>query len=373
MTENVCCKNKYLFIIPRMGNGGAERVMATLANELSNRDNEVLILSLTTNESFYDLNDSVQIIGAGYEVSRKNKIIRSINMIVNGIKGLFYIRRTIKEWNPNTVVSFLTHTNILSLITKIFYPGMKLIVSERCDPWERSLPIRVITKYLYPLADGIVCQSEVVSEFFPKYSRNKIRVIKNPINVESISNRNFTEKRKAIISVGRLFEQKNFALLIDSFNDIKDEFPEHILEIYGEGHLREQLQNQIKNLGLVNRVFLKGVKNNVMKFVSDSEIFVMSSNYEGFPNALIEAMASGMPVVSTDFSTGVARDLIKKDNGIVVPVGDRDSMRKAIRTILSDKELQKRMSVENRKIKNTLSVEMVLNNWIELFKKVNEE
>jgi glycosyltransferase involved in cell wall biosynthesis len=350
-----------------MGNGGAERVMSTLANELSSENNEVLILSLTTSDSFYKLNEKVKMVGANYIISRDSKILRRIDMLVNGIKGIFFVRSLVKEWKPDIVISFLTHTNILSIITKFSYKNMKLIVSERCDPLERSLTLRLLTKYLYPFADGIVCQSKVVAEFFPQTAQKNIKIIQNPINYESVSNKEFSIKRKVIVGVGRLFEQKNFELLIDSFNDIKDDFPLHKLEIYGEGHLRNQLESQIERLDLCNRVFLRGVINNVMKHVSDSELFVLSSNFEGFPNALIEAMASGLPVISTDFSTGVARDLIKENNGIIVPVGDQESLTKAMRTILSSEELQKKMSIENRCLNNTLSVKLILDKWIELF------
>lgn len=370
MKRNSLHKRKYLFIIPRMGVGGAERVMATLANEFSDRNNDVMILSLTTNESSYDLDDNVKIIGAGYKINSNKKIIRNINMLVNGIRSLFYIHNLIDKWNPDIVISFLTHTNILSLITKMFHPELKLIVSERCEPRVRRLHMRLITKYFYPLANIIVCQSEMVAKFFSTYTQKKIKIIQNPINLDSISNEKVIVRKKIIVGVGRLFEQKNFSLLINSFSDIRDEFPEHVLEIYGEGHLREQLQKQIDELDLNNRVFLMGIKSNVMKYVYDSELFVISSNYEGFPNALIEAMASGMPVISTDFSTGVARDLVKKENGIVVPVGDRKRMSQAMRDILSNKDYQKTISEENRKIKDLLSPKTIVNKWSQVIDEI---
>lgn len=371
MENNGTVKEKYLFVIPRMGNGGAERVMATLANEFSEQNKEIIILSLTSDQSFYELADNVQIIGAGYKIDKSSKLLRYVDMGVNGIASLFYIHKVIKLWKPNIVISFLTHTNLLTIILKIFKPSMKLVVSERCEPWVRSYPIKLATKFLYPLANSIVCQSNVVATFFPRYAQNKIKIIPNPINVESISEKIFSEKRKVIIGVGRLFEQKNFELLINSFFDISEEFPEHTLEIYGEGHLRENLQSLINDLELNNRVFLKGVKNNVIKYVANSELFVMSSDYEGFPNVLIEAMASGMPVISTDFSTGVAKDLVKQNNGILVPVGNRKLMSQAMRTILSDSNKQKIMSKENRKIKDRLSTQEILKEWTSVFSQLN--
>lgn len=362
-------RQKLIFFIPRMGNGGAERVIATLANELVMKNYEILILTLTTSESFYTLDDRVEIIGANYQISKKNKFKRTLDILVNGIKSFSFLKKKIKQWQPNVVVSFLTHTNLIAIITKIFTSNFNLIVSERAEPKARGPIFRFLTKHLYPKADYLVCQSQVVSEYFSINDNSNITVIENPIDESSIANTVPIRRKKVIVGVGRLFEQKNFKLLIDSFWDISEQFPEYTLEIYGEGHLRAQLEQQINDLKLQDKVKLMGVKKNVMKHVSDSEVFVMSSNFEGFPNALVEAMASGLPVISTDFSTGIAQDLIGPQNGLIVPVGDRISLSKALKIILSDEESRKIMAIENRKIKNTLSVDKILNKWINLFEK----
>ncbi|MFW6015506.1 MAG: glycosyltransferase [bacterium] len=361
---------KCLFLIPRMGNGGAERVLATLANELSRRGYDIVILTLTSDESFYKLDPAVKIIGAKFDVNQNNKVIRNFHMGINGMRAIFFINRYIRSWKPEIVLSFLTHTNILSLKVHLFNRRIPLVISERCEPNARNFLSRIITKYFYPMANTLVCQSKKVANFFPKYAQKKIKVIYNPINRESIPHALPLVRRKVIVGVGRLFSQKNFSLLIESFNDIKDEFPEYILEIYGEGHLRDDLQTKIKNLGLHDRVFLMGIKKDVMKSVYDAQLFVLSSDFEGFPNALVEAMASGLPVISTDFSTGIAREFVKKENGIVVPVGDKSSMSNAIRRILYDNDMQKRMSQKNRTIMNKLSTRKIVDIWSRVFEEV---
>lgn len=323
MSNGKDIKKKILMFIPSMGSGGAERVIATLANELTIRDYKITILTLTSSESFYPLKTKVNIESAGYTINRKNKLIKNIDMLYYGLKSLVFFRRYILKNQPDIILSFLTHTNIISLIHHIFNNRIPLIISERADPKERSLMIRIITKYLYQFADVLVCQGSKVTKFFPKKMQHKIKIIPNPIDKNSIVSEVPTKRRKAIVGIGRLFPQKNFSLLIESFYKIKDEFPEYVLEIYGEGYLREELQEKINRLKLNNRVFLMGKKRNVMKFVYDAELFVLSSDFEGFPNALIEAMANGLPVISTDFSTGIARELINNENGIVVPVGDK--------------------------------------------------
>lgn len=367
MKEGLNKNSKILMLVPSMGSGGAERVMATLANELSERGYDIVIMTLTSGISFYSLKSQVKLIGAGFSINRKNMFTKAWGMLLNGIKAVFFIKKFVKSWEPDLILSFLTHTNILALILNLLNPRIPLIISERAEPRERSFHLKLVTKYFYQTANYLVCQSEVVTDFFTRRAQKKIRIIPNPINIDSVILEEPKKRRKAIIGIGRLFPQKNFSLLINSFNDIKNVFPEHVLEIYGEGYLRDELQNQINNLGLQNRVFLMGRKKNVMKYVYDAQLFVMSSNFEGFPNALIESMASGLPVISTDFSSGIAREIIRDENGLVVPVGNQKEMSSAIRTILSDNSKRKNMGLNNRKIINTLSTNKVVDMWTKLF------
>lgn len=357
---------KIMLVIPRMTNGGAERVMATLANELSQRNYSVRIITLTSDESFYALSPDVEIYSANYQIEKYNIWRRNADIIMNGVKSIGFLYKQTKNWNPDTMIAFLTPTIILSVIMKIVFSKIQLIVSERNEPRRRNLPTRIITKYLYPIADYIVCQSKEVATFFPQYAQSKIKVIENPINEEALPDTLPTERRKAIVGVGRLFEQKNFSLLIDSFSEVTNLFPEYELEIYGEGPLRKVLQKKIESLGLEDKIELMGVKKNVMRYVADAELFVMSSNYEGFPNALVEAMASGLPVISTDFSTGVAREIVKKENGLLVSVNDRKALNNAIKTLLSDDKKREQMRKNNLYIRDKLSVKKVTDKWEEI-------
>ena len=166
-----------------------------------------------------------------------------------------------------------------------------------------------------------------------------------------------------MVGVGRLLEQKNFPLLIRAFARLPEQFSDYTLEIYGGGRLEERLQKQIDELGFSDRIRLMGVKKSVMRYIADAALYVMSSDYEGFPNALAEAMASGIPVISTDFATGVARDLIKKENGMVVPVGDEDALLAAMVNMLSREDEWEDMSRANRALLETLSEENVMAQW----------
>lgn len=357
-------KNKKLMLfIPRMGNGGAERVMATIANYFVNKNNEVLLVTLTDTESFYDLDDRVKVIAAEYKINKTNKVLRTADLLLNGIKSLFYFKKQVNSWKPDYVISFLTHTNLIATIVKLFNGKFNLIVSERAEPNERGLVTKYATKFLYGKANFIVCQSEKVKIFFKNTNDDKLVVIENPLNIDSLPLTKPEIRKKKIVGVGRLFEQKNFELLINSFSDIESKFPDYELEIYGDGHLKSALQQQIVNLNLQHKIFLQGVKKNVMKEIYDYELFVMSSNFEGFPNALIEAMASGLPVISTDFSTGVAKDLIDDNNGIVVPVNDRKALANAMEVILANDDVRSEMSKNNWELRNKLTPEKIMTKW----------
>ena len=347
-----------------MGSGGAERVMATIANNLC-RDNEVQIVTLTDAESFYALDDRVKITGLGQSVDRTNKISLLATMLVGGIKTFFALKKKIKQEKPDVVLSFLQSANMIAILLKIFGGKFRLVVSERCDPSERGCLDRFFEKYFYHKADVIVCQSQKVVEFFKSEHQKKTAVIPNPIAASAIPDRFTGKRRHTVVGVGRLSEQKNFEMLIRAFSSISNskEFSDYTLEIYGAGPLEERLQSLIEQSGLVSRAKLMGVKKNVMHHISDVALYVMSSDYEGFPNALAEAMATGLPVISTDFSTGVAADIVKAENGIVIPVADEAALISAMEKMLDEEEKWDDFSRENRKILHTLSEQRVIEMW----------
>ena len=359
---------KLLFFIPRMGGGGAERVMATLANTLAERNYEITIATLIDRESFYPLNTKISVIAAGYKINRKNRVISMLDQLFKGIASLRYINRCINEQRPDVILSFLTHTNILSLIVHKFHRKIPIFVSERSDPSVRLGIIQTLCKMLYASADCIICQSNKVADFYAVNGKAKTTVIANPIDTDSIPTNDIAVRKKIVVAVGRLFPEKNFSLLIDSFSDISSEFSDYNLEIYGEGPLREELQGKIDNYNLHDRIVLMGTRKKVMHYINDASLFVMSSDYEGFPNALLEAMASGLPVVSTDFYTGTASDLVGKENGLIVPTKDRRALAQAIRTILSNTDLQNSMSKENKKMLETLRAENIIEEWENVFR-----
>lgn len=361
--------NKYLFLIPSLGSGGAERVLVTIANNLA-ESNEIHIITLTDGECYYKLNKNVHRHSVKFNVNRRNIFTTLFTEVVGFFIGMSFIKKMINEIKPDAILSFLVHTNAMLIILKCLgIANMKCIVSERADPFKRNFINRWFEFHFYKKVDCIVCQSQAVVKFFDKNTANKICIIKNPISMDAIPERYIGKRKKTIVGVGRLFPQKNFSLLIDAFYDVSRKYPEYSLEIYGAGYLRDELQKQIEQYGLEEKAHLMGERKNVMHYIADSTVFVLSSEFEGFPNALIEAMATGLPVISTDFSpVGVAKEIIGKENGIVVPRNDKNSLVNALETIIKNDTLQEHMSVHNREIMYVLDERAITYKWAEILK-----
>lgn len=363
-------KMKCLFLITGMPMGGAERVMSTLANEFVSQGHQVRLITLKEAISAYKLDQSVEFIGGNAKAESHNRVIRFVQSFIAAIKGTLFYRKQLKEYNPDIVLSFLTNTNLLAVINNYIsrkkYP---VIISERCDPRKRSKLLINLCNKVYPLANCIVCQSREIENYFLEKNPNVITsVIPNPVNEECINTKNINKRKNIIVSAGRLNNQKNYDLLIDAFSDIEKDYSDYYVEIYGQGPEKDRLQEKVNQLGLQEKILFKGVKTNVMKHISDARLYIMSSDFEGFPNALVEAMASGLPVISTDFPTGVARELIRdEENGYVIPVGDRKKLSQAMVKIISNEEIQKKMSTNNVKLREQLNVNNIVGKWNKLF------
>lgn len=192
-----------------------------------------------------------------------------------------------------------------------------LIYSERNDPNrvnQRKVD-KIYRKIVEHRADEFVFQTTGAQKCYPKKVQKRSVVILNPLDVTGFPTHDFTVEKKEIVTVGRLEPQKNQKLLINAFSELAKDFPDYTLIIYGEGSLRNELENYIISKGLQSKVVLPGVKNNIQEYIKDASLFVLSSDYEGIPNALIEAMAIGLPCVSTDCSPGGARELIADEAG----------------------------------------------------------
>ncbi len=363
---------KILFFIPALNPGGAERVIVTLANAWSDTC-DVSILTLQNTPSFYQLNSKIKHIKMGLAVP-KGRFKRFLFILPIEFQRLRFFVNYARKHHFDCILAFTETTSLLACLGRWLYGIQPIILSERNDPASRNFFKRILLYSLYKKSDGMICQNQYSKNYFLKIHYKKpLTVLPNPVDFQNIPTEDVSIKRREIVTVGRLTEQKNHRLLIDAFSELAEEYPKYTLKIYGVGPLQRTLEQQIKKLKLQNRVFLMGTKKRVMFDVQQSDIFVLSSDFEGFPNVLIEAMASGMPVISSDFPTGVARQLIKSGkNGYVFPVGNKRSLVQALKKMLIHPEKWAQMGRINLQIAQQYTAENIARDWLRTIKHLLE-
>ena len=349
-------RKRLMFYINTLGTGGAERVMTQLANRFSAEEYDVMLaLSFPVAEEHF-LAESVKKVYLEEEKLEQSRLMRNITRIKK-------LRALCKDFRPDVLISFMAEPNFRAVMATIGLP-IKNIISVRNDPnREYSGTIgRIVGKYLLPLADGCVFQTEQAKAWFPKRLQKKSTIIMNAVaelffNVQR-------ENPKDIVVIGRLSKQKNHEMLIRAFARIADKYPEENLQLYGKGDLEDQLRQLISELGLENRVFLNGATGQVPLVLKNAGIFVLPSDYEGMPNALLEAMAAGVPSISTDCPCGGPAMLIRQEeNGLLVPVGDVDALASAMERMLSDAAFAEKLGCTARKDAEAYRPEKVFKLW----------
>lgn len=340
---------KIILIIGALSFGGAERVICNIANKLAEIGDEVVLIAVHTRESAYSIDKRVR--------------------VINGLSGkrplskLVALRKILKKEKPRAALSFLTHINLFAILATLGV-DTKLVISERNDPARepKNLGRRLMRRLLYPLSDGFVFQTEQAKDFFSKYIQDRSAVIPNPVFLDAVERPK--ARKKKIVNVGRLVQQKRQDNLIRAFKIVNEMYPEYTLDIFGEGPEKENLNSLIKNLKLEHAVSLKGSVKNLHDQIKDASIFVLTSDFEGMPNVLMEAMALGIPCISTDCPVGGPRALISHmENGLLVPVSDNEELVEAIELLIKNKQMQEKFSKESIKVLEDYSLEKISAKW----------
>ena len=395
MTDAVNEKKNIAFLINNMSRGGAQRVISRIAVPLEKYFNVHLILLDSSNKAYTCNVETINL----SDKEEKNKVKYFFGLIRQGKK----IKKIVKEKNIDCVISFLTIPNIINLY---FLHGIKRIISIRvaaCYDLNEGTVGRIkhrIEKKLSKKADAVIVPSQELKEdYIEEYEANeeKVKVVFNPFDVSSISADSKQETgllfngKPYIVSVGRLDRQKGFEHLIYAFKKVCEKNDEINLLILGEGSLREKLTNLTHELGLADRVLMYGAVDNPFKYIGRAKVFVMSSLAEGFPNALVEAMACAVPVISTDCLTGpkeIFRDVYSDTSvegqyesaeyGILIPcvTDDEDGTEKyaiwadAIEYLLDDEEANKKYSVKAYERACEYSLETSIEEYFNVIDKV---
>ena len=356
---------RILLILNSLPGGGSGRVMTQMANHWSEDSHHVSILTFeSSNTPFYPLSNSVK----WHAIDIKSQSSSWIRGFLNNLKRIYQIRKAILTIKPDYIISFVFTTNILILLATRFL-NCPLIISERNHPdygRKTRLAWYWLRRILYPLADHLVVQTREIKEWFNRYN-NSIHIIANPAEVIQESTEAGSEislpPGKRIVAMGQLSPQKGFDLLLDVFANIHRTYQEWNLIILGTGPLREDLISQAGQLGIERFLHLPGMVANPFSVLKECDLFVLSSRYEGFPNALLEAMACGLPVVSFECPSGPGEIIQNGVNGILVPAEDTVALERALYELIENKQLGERLGSEATKICERYAAGSIMKQW----------
>ena len=242
--------------------------------------------------------------------------------------------------------------------------GIKILLSERCDPASRPFLSRVLKQIQYRVADGYVFQTPEASHCYGRRAHKLSIVIPNPI-IDILPEPQFDNLRKEIVTVGRLSPEKNQKVLIEAFELLHRSYPDYKLIIYGSGPLQDTLASQIDLLRLNDVVDIIGGRTNISELIKGAELFVLPSNTEGMPNALIEAMSMGLLCISTDCPIYGPRLLVEDGiNAFLVPVGDVDALSERMIQAIKFREQFNQVRKKAIEIRSRLAPEKIANRWL---------
>ena len=352
---------KLSFVTANLGSGGAERVTSLLANQFCQRGYEVEIIFFRDRQLFYEIDDGVKIVILGEEC-HSTALWRK----------MLWLRHYVKKTRPDIIIPFRVSvycTTILSLLGI----SVPIIASERIDPHVPDSYWTLLRKLLLPFVKRLVVQTQYIKSYYPKFIQKKTIVIPNPVRNEVFKEESgewrVERKQNRIISVGRLYPQKNQEMMIRAFAKVADKFPGWQLVIYGEGPLRESLELIVESLEMQGRVLLPGRTEHVIEELRKSKIFCMSSDYEGMSNSMIEAICVGLPVISTKVS-GTEEMIIDDKNGFLVEKNDEEKMARCFQFTIGSKELREQFSIYNKGLATRFKAESIVNQWESLFNKI---
>ena len=351
---------RIVLFISSLQKGGSERVMVNLAEYLHKKNYEVILVTQYKREDEYEICSDIRRV-----YSEPDETLLQGNRIQNFMVRFQTLRKIWCDYKPDVILSFLGKNNLMAIATAMFLP-VSVAVSVRGEPTMEyeGKKMQLLAKAMFALADGVVLQTKQCMRFFPNCVQKKAVILPNPINKQFLDKQYDGVREEKIVAVGRVDENKNHRMLIHAFGRIASEYPQLQLVIYGDGNERDNLMNLVEEKGLGDRISLPGNVKDVASHICQAKIYALTSNTEGMPNSLMEAMALGLPVVSTNCPCGGPETLIQDGvNGLLVPVGDAYALADAFRKILVSQELAQTLSENAAKIVQELHPDKVNQQW----------
>lgn len=349
------------FLIPGLGPGGAERVATLLCNFWAGEGHAVTLITFEAEGAvpFYTLDRAVALRQLNASAGTGARLLNNVNRV-------WRLRALIKELRPDVVVAFTTDANVISLLATRG-TGIPVVISERNQPDRAGLASmhRLARRLTYPFADAVVVQTNSIANWVQSRFRNSVHVVSNPVALTA-PRAPTTTPQHVLIALGRLTAQKGFDILIEAFARVAGKHPDWRLVIYGEGPDRTELETLRDALLLQRRVSLPGITKNIETAFAEASLFVLPSRFEGYPNALLEALAAGLPVIATSGPSGASEILDNGKHGLVVKPGDTVALAAALDRMMSNPELRSAYGAKARNAVAELNVERIGRQWLDL-------
>ena len=352
--------------------GGAERVVTNLANKFAQDGYKVYVATEWQDENEFKLDERVQRVHVGLREEDMNK-----NRVTKFLLRVKYLKEFVSKYNPDILVAFAHRANYRALMAA-GNSKTPVVISIRINPigYYDAFSDRIQIKWLFPKAAGCVYQTQEQKEYFKPYLQDNSRIIMNPVNPKYFGIPRPEKIEKAVVHHARLVDFKNQPMLVRAFLKVHEKHPDYVLRIYGPDSFdgtKEILEKLIADNHAGDYIFLMGPSDSLEKEIPKGEVYAYSSDYEGMPNSLLEAMAMGMPVVSTDCPCGGPRTVIQDgENGFLIPVGDEDALADRICRLIEDKDLAARFGENARKIEEIAGIDAIYRQWKEYLEKCVE-
>lgn len=386
-----------IFVIKAMLGGGAERVISLLSHAAAERGHNVSLILTHQNKNeavLRDIDKSIKVISLPDEIKKQKrsnfmpKIVMlwarligkpgfrdkssMLKYLSRNFSSVSWLKKYFRKHKNSSAVVFLYDSIFLTLLAKM--KTNRVIISERGDPVQsaNSKTVSAFMKLEFPKADGVVFQSPDAQKWYQENTSVNGTVIFNPVKPD-LPEPYTGERNKRIVNFCRISAQKNLTMLVDAFAEFHNVFPDYELDIFGDsvgdfvdGYM-ELLTSHIKHHQCTDCIHINPSRSNIHSHIRDYSMFVSSSDFEGMSNSMLEAMALGLPCVCTDCPAGGARAVIKDgENGLLTPVGDAHALYLAMKRIAENPELANKLSQNSVKIRETLSVDKIIDEWMVL-------
>jgi GalNAc-alpha-(1->4)-GalNAc-alpha-(1->3)-diNAcBac-PP-undecaprenol alpha-1,4-N-acetyl-D-galactosaminyltransferase len=357
------------FVIPGLGPGGAERVASLLCNFWAGQNHSVTLITFEAAAPFHKLYETVTLRQLDVDAGQRGVIAK----LVTNFRRISRLRGLLRELRPDTVVAFTTDANVVTLCAASGL-GVPVVISERNQPERPGLGRvhKLARAICYRFARAIVVQTEPIADWVRARFRIQVYIIPNPVllgpaRIESAApDKHAGGQARLLISVGRLTHQKGFDLLIESFARLAVKHPDWRLVIHGEGPARASLE-QLRDTGPCGaRIALPGLTRDIQAALDAASLFALPSRFEGYPNALLEALGAGLPVVATACPGGTVEILAEGAYGMLVPPDDIGALTAALDTMMSAPALRETYARSARDAVAELDVAIIGRRWLDL-------